>query len=199
MDTKQHVIYAQLAESYMQASAAKPAAEQAPVIQSGLDAYAKAIELKPDDAAYHNNYGLALAKAKKFTEGQEELNKAAALDPANAGRYYYNLGAVLVNTGNTEPAGAAFKKAIESDPNYADAYYQYGIYLIGKAAVDATTGKINPPDGTKEAFQKYLQLKPDGPNADAAKSMLQSIDASINTEYKNPAAPPAKKTTPKKK
>ncbi len=106
---------------------------------------------------------------------------------------------MLVNTGNTEPAGAAFKKAIESDPNYADAYYQYGIYLIGKAAVDATTGKINPPDGTKEAFQKYLQLKPDGPNADAAKSMLQSIDASINTEYKNPSAPPAKKTTPKKK
>lgn len=200
MDTKQHVIWAQLADAYMQSSASKPAADQPAMIQKGLDAYAKALELKPDDAAYHNNFGLALTKAKKFQEAQEELNKAAALDPPNAGRYYYNLGAVLVNTGNIEPAGAAFKKALESDPNYADAHYQYGIYLIGKAQVDAATGKINPPPGTKEAFMKYLELKPDGPNADSAKSMLQSIDASISTEYKNPSAPPpTKKATTKKK
>jgi hypothetical protein len=43
-------------------------------------------------------------KTKKFTEAQAELEKAAQIDPPNAGRYFYNLGAVLVNTGQTEPA-----------------------------------------------------------------------------------------------
>ena len=31
---------------------------------------------------------------------QAELTKAAQLDPPNAGKYFYNLGAVLVNTGH---------------------------------------------------------------------------------------------------
>ena len=92
-----------------------------------MEAYSKAIELKPDDPGSHNNYALALAKAKKFPEMQAELKKAADLDPQNAGKYYYNLGAMLVNSGQAEAAGEAFKKAIELTPTYADAYYQYGV------------------------------------------------------------------------
>ena len=88
-----------------------------------------------------------------------------------------------------------FKKAIEADPNYADAHYQYGIYLIGKATT-TPDGKIVPPAGTAEEFQKYLELKPDGVNAEASKAMLQSMGAKIETEF---AKPGAKKPTPKKK
>ncbi len=190
LDPKQNVVWAQLAEAYIGQAGSKTGPEHDQTMQKGLDAYAKAIELKPDDAAYHNNFALALAKAKKFPEAQAELTKAAQLDPPNAGRYFYNLGAVLVNTGQTEPAGEAFKKAIEADPNYADAQYQYGVYLISKAQVDPTTGKVNPPPGTKEAFEKYLQLKPDGPFAESAKGMLSTISGGVSTSYSNPAAPP---------
>lgn len=197
LDPKQHVIWAQLAESYMGQAAAKPVAEQEAVMGKGLEAYAKAIELKPDDAAYHNNFALALAKAKKFDEAKAELQKAAQIDPPNAGRYYYNLGAVLVNTGQTEPAGDAFKKAIEADPNYADAQYQYGVYLLSKATT-TPDGKIVPPPGTREAFEKYIQLRPDGPFADSAKGMIASMESTVQTQYSNPSAPPAKKTTKKK-
>ena len=75
----------------------------------GFDAYNKALELKPDDAGYHNNYALALARAKKFPEAQAELTKAAQMDPANAGRYYYNLGALLVN----KPAARAGRRGFQ--------------------------------------------------------------------------------------
>ena len=44
---------------------------------------------------------------------QEALDKAVELDPPNAGRYYYNLGAVLTNMGQTDAACKAFKKAID--------------------------------------------------------------------------------------
>jgi tetratricopeptide (TPR) repeat protein len=198
MDPKQHVVWAQLAESYMGLSTTKTGAEQEDAMTKGLDAYSKAMELKPDDAAYYNNYALALAKAKKFTEAQDALGKAAQLDPTNAGRYFYNLGAVLVNTGQTEPAGEAFKKAIEADPNYADAQYQYGIYLLSKAQTTAD-GKVIPPPGTREAFSKYVELKPDGPFAESAKGMLQTLEGTVQTEYKNPSAPAPKTKKSKKK
>ena len=187
LDPKQHVVWAQLAEVEMNFAGTKSGADADAEMQKGLAAYAKAIELKPDDAGYHNNYALALARAKKFPEAQGELTKAATLDPPNAGRYYYNLGALLVNAGQNEPAGEAFKSAIEKDPNYADAQYQYGVYLLSKATVGGD-GKVTPVVGTAEAFQKYLQLKPDGPFADSAKSMLASLGSTIDTSYKNPAA-----------
>jgi hypothetical protein len=89
-----------------------------------------------------------------------------------------------------------FKKAIEADPNYADAHYQYGIFLIGKATT-TPDGKIVPPAGTKEEFEKYLELKPDGSNAEAAKAMLQSMGETLQTDYSKPGA--KKKTTATKK
>lgn len=187
LDPNQHVVWAHLAEAYTGLASTKTGADQQAALDKGLEAFKKVIELKGDDAAYHNNYALALAKSKKFDDAQAELTKAAQLDPQNAGKYYYNLGAVLVNTGQLEPAGQAFKKAIEIDPNYADAQYQYGIYLISKAKT-TPEGKIVPPDGTREAFQKYLELKPTGPFADAAKGMLASMEGGVQTEYKNPAA-----------
>jgi tetratricopeptide (TPR) repeat protein len=187
MDPKQNVIWAQLADAYMQSSGQKTGADQQAALDKGLEAYTKALELKPDDAALHNNYALALVKAKKIPDAQAELAKAAQIDPPNAGRYFYNLGAVLVNTGQNEAAGEAFKKAIDTDPNYADAQYQYGMYLLGKAQVSAD-GKITPAPGTKEALQKYLELKPSGPFADSAKGALTSIEGSVTTTYENPAA-----------
>lgn len=196
MDPSQNVIWGNLADAYAAGSKTKTGADQQAMIDKGIESYQKAIELKPDDAAYHNNYALLLAQSKKSDEALVELTKAAQLDPPNAGKYYFNGGAVLVNLGQNEPAGGMFKKAIEADPNYADAHYQYGIYLIGKATT-TPDGKIVPPDGTKEEFQKYLELKPDGSNAEAAKAMLQSMGETLQTDYSKPGA--KKKTTATKK
>jgi tetratricopeptide (TPR) repeat protein len=191
LDPKQHVVWAQLAEAETNLAGDKKGAEADAEMQKALDAYGKAIEIKADDAGYHNNFALALARAKKYPEAQAELTKAATLDPPNAGRYYYNLGALLVNGGQNDPAGEAFKKAIDLDPNYADAQYQYGVTLLAKASI-AADGKVTPVPGTAEAFQKYLTLKPDGPFAESAKSMLATLGTSIDTTYKNPNAPAKK-------
>jgi tetratricopeptide (TPR) repeat protein len=197
LDANQHVVWAQLADAYAALATTKTGADQDAAYAKAIEAWGKAMALKADDAAYHNNYALLLARAKKFDEAQAELTKAAQLDPTQAGKFYYNLGAVLVNTGQLEPAGAAFKKAIDADPNYADAQYQYGVYLVSKAQV-SPDGKVTPPPGTMEAFQKYLELKPDGPFADSAKGMIQTITGSVSTTYSNPSAP-AKKGAAKKK
>lgn len=199
LDPKQGVIWANKAEAHVQFAGTKTGDEQMAELTKAFDSYNKALEITPTDAGMHNNLALALAKAKKYPEAQAELDKAAQLDPTNAGRYYYNLGAILTNVNQLEPASIAFKKAIDADPNYADAHYQYGLYLFSKATI-TPDGKTVPVPGTTDAFQKYLELKPDGPFADAAKGMLQAVGSAVQTEYKNPNAPAnTKKGTTKKK
>jgi len=190
----QPVVWANLGDAEINLAKTKTGPEHDDAINKGMEAYQKTLTLKPDDAGVHNNYALALAGAKKFDEAQAELAKAAQIDPPSAGKYYYNLGALLVNNNQSEPAGAAFKKAIEADPKYADAQYQYGIYLIGKATLGAD-GKYDPVPGTREAFQAYLELKPDGPFAESCKGMLATLSGAVDTSYQNPAA--KKKTTKK--
>ena len=156
----------------------KTGAEQQAAFDKGIAAYAKAVEIKADDPNYHNNYALALAKGKKMDQAQAELTKAAQLDPPQAGKYYYNLGAVYVNTQQNDAAEAAFKKATEVDPNYADAYYQEGLVLMDRVTLDKD-GKMQAPAGTVEALQKYLALKPDGANAEAAKAILEQLGSTV--------------------
>ncbi len=188
VDANQHVVWGNLADSYVSRAKANPATKEADLAKAA-EAYQKAIAINPNDSAYHNNYALVLGQEKKYDEAQAELTKAAQIDPAGAGKFYFNLGAVYVNTGNLDPAAAAFKKAIDLDPNYAEAYFQYGLSLIGKATID--NGKTVAPPGTAEAFQKYLDLAPNGPNADTAKAMMASMGATVQTNFK--AAPSQQK------
>ena len=188
LDPNQHVVWGNLADAYL--------ARKGPGdVEKAVDAYAKAVALKGDDPAYHNNYALALAQAKKYDEAQAELTKAAQIDPPSAGKYYFNLGAVYVNTGQAEKALAAFNKAIDADPPYVEAYYQKGLVLYGQATT-APDGKITPPAGTEEAFQKYLQ-SPNGANADTAKVILDQMGAKVETQFSQPGQ--KKQPAPKKK
>jgi Tfp pilus assembly protein PilF len=188
MDDKQVAIWSGLADAYAASAAEKPA-EASALYEKCFDAYRKAIELKPDDAAYYNNFALALAKDKKIDQAKTNLDKAAQLDPPGAGKYFYNMGALLVNGGQSDAAGDEFKKAIDADPKYADAHYQYGLYLTSKATTDGKTGKITPAPGTIEALQKYLELKPDGQFADSAKELIAGLGGTVNTTFSNPNAP----------
>lgn len=192
LDPTQLAVWTNMAEACSHNADGKTGADFDSNMQKALAAHVKALALKPDDAGLHNNYALALAKAHRFDEAQVELKKAADLDPPNGGKYYYNLGALLVNSGQAQPAGDAFKKAIELTPTYADAYYQYGITLLGQAKTDPT-GKVIPAPGTVEAFQKYLELQPNGPNAQSAKDMLASLGSSIQTTFTDPNAKKKKK------
>jgi tetratricopeptide (TPR) repeat protein len=186
LDPMQHVVFSHMADSYIGLGDSKSGADEKQAAYAlAVEAYKKAISLSPEDPVYHNNYALALVKSKKIEEAQAELTKAAQLDPTSAGKYYYNLGAVLANVGQADAAGDAFKKSIAADATYAEAYYQLGIVLVGKATT-SPDGKIIPPAGTIEAFQKYLDLAPTGPNADAAKAMLVSMGSSVDVSYQKP-------------
>ena len=197
IDATRDVVWADLAEAYA-GSATKQTdpAEKTKRYTEAVTDYQKAIDLKQQHvpaglppsgndakviASYYNNLGQSQAQLGKSDDAMKSYTQAAQLDPTGAGQYYYNLGAVLTNGGKAEEAIAAFDKAIAADPNRADAYYWKGVNLMAKATTQGD--KMVAPDGTAEAFNKYLELQPTGQFADPAKQMLASIGAKVETSF----------------
>jgi tetratricopeptide (TPR) repeat protein len=197
-DATRDLIWFKLGDAYKSSSLKQtdPAEKTKRLTEAAAD-YQKAVDLKkqeldadpkkgPDDskmlAAYYNNLADADAKSGKPDDAVKAYDQAAQLNPANAAQYYYNMGAVFTNAHRLDEAIAAFDKSIAADPAKADAYYQKGVNLIGKATTDSS-GKVIAVPGTAEALNKYLELQPAGPNADAAKGMLEYIGRKIETTY----------------
>lgn len=214
MDPNRDLLWAKLGE-YTLAAAGKQTDKDAKEksYTNAADDYTKAVDLRqkamdtdpkaktPDAtkvlAQYYNNLGQAQAKLGKTDDAVKAYNQAAQLDPAGAGQYYFNLGAILTNANTTndskmrQAAADAFDKAIAADPTRADAYYWKGTNLIGAATLQGD--KMIAPPGTAEAFQKYLELKPDGPHAEEAKAMLTSLGSAVVTNYGTKKGKPIKK------
>jgi tetratricopeptide (TPR) repeat protein len=169
----QPIILGELAQSY---SGAKQ-------YDQALATYQKTLELTPDDASVYNNLGSTYAEMNKPADAQKAFEKAASLDPTHAATYFYNLGVIMYNQGKMDEAGDAFKKAIGVDPKYAEAYFYEGQALLGRATTTAD-GKISAPPGTVDAYKKYLELAPNGPNAAVAQQMIETLGGSVDTSFK---------------
>jgi|SRR5579864_1784909 len=181
MDATRDLLWARLGDAYkMSAAKQTDKAQQSQDYAQAADAYQKAIQIKPS-ADYWNLLGEAYSKSGKADDAVKAYTTAAQLDPPNAGKYYFNIGAVETNTGKIDDAIQAFDKAIAADPNRADAYYWKGVNMLGKAKLEGN--KMIAPPGTAEAFNKYLELQPNGPFADPAKQMLAQMGAPIETSF----------------
>jgi tetratricopeptide (TPR) repeat protein len=195
IDSTRDLIWFKLGDAYrMSAPKQTDPAEKKKRYEMAATNYQKAIDLRgasevaqkdPDHnvkmAAYYNNLAEAYSKSNKTDDSVANYNKAAQLDPAHAGTYLFNEGAVLTNAGKVDDAIVAFDKVIAADPTKAEAYYWKGVNLIGKATLKGD--KMIAPEGTAEAFRKYLELQPEGKLAQPAKDMLASIGATIETGF----------------
>ena len=195
MDDTRDLIWFRLGDAYrMSALKQTDPAEKQKRLETSATDYQKAIELRNNSelakkdadnnakiAAYYNNLAEVYSKSNKIDDAVASYGKAAELDPTHASQYMFNIGAVLTNAGKVDAAIVAFDKVIAADPNKAAAYYWKGVNMIGKATLKGE--KMVAPEGTAEAFQKYLELAPTGTFAQPAKDMLASIGASIETTY----------------
>lgn len=198
IDGTRDVLWYRLGDAYrLSAAQQTDKAEKQKRYGSAVEAYNKAIQLKQDAlqngkekdtakanqqlAGFYINLADAYAKNQKIDDAVKSYEEAAKTDPTQAGAAYFNIGAVYTNAGRVDDANAAFDKCIATDPTRAEAYYQKGVNLLGKATLKGD--KTIAPPGTAEAFQKYLEMAPDGPNAQSAKDLLASIGSSVETSY----------------
>jgi tetratricopeptide (TPR) repeat protein len=205
IDATRDLIWFKLGDAYrMSATKQTDAAEKQKRLDSAVEAYQKALQLKqaatndkdPNAtktlAAYYNNLAEAYSKASKIDDSVKTYQQAALADPTGAAQYYFNMGAVLTNAGKADQAIDAFDKCIAADPTKAEAFYQKGVNLLGKATLQGD--KMVAAPGTAEAFQKYLELVPTGGHSEEAKAMLTSIGAPIETSYGTKKKAPPKKS-----
>jgi len=159
--------------------------EAAASYKKGVDLNAASKKPSVETAAVaYNQLGQAYGKQGDAKNASDAYEAAAKAQPANAGMYYYNEAATLYNAGKLDEAAVAADKAIAVDPNRPDTYFIKGQALIPKATVDPKTQKIVPPPGCVEAYQKYLELAPDGQHAADVKGILQGIGQQIESSYK---------------
>jgi tetratricopeptide (TPR) repeat protein len=165
-DANLHLIWARLGDAYDTAGRADDAA----------NAYKQAVALKPIPA-YYNNLGGILGRAGKIDEAMAAYQKSAELDPANAAQAYRNAGITMYNAGKMKEAVEPLKKATELDPKSAQAWYLLGASLVGameyKKVGDKMEVVVQP--GTVEAYQKAVELDPNGPYGQQAKQGLEAL------------------------
>ncbi len=132
-----------------------------------------------------NALGESLAQQNKIPDAVAAYDAGAKVNPTQAGMYYTNEAIVLSRSGqNGDAVAAAADKAIAADPTRPVPYYLKGQALIAKATVDPKTQKIVAPPDCAEAYQKYLELAPDGPYSEEAKTVLASMGQTVKTTYR---------------
>ena len=182
-DPNQHLLWATLGEAYDLAGRNEEAAQ----------AYQQAVNAKPDDPGYYNNLGNVLARAGKIDEARSAYTKSAELDPTKAATAWRNFGISLYNANRLGDAVEPLQKSAELDPKSAQTWYLLGASLVYKMTVKKVGDKDVPvfAPGTIEAYQKAIDLDPNGPYGQDAKKGLEQlqlmapgVDIKVNVKKK---------------
>lgn len=115
-----------------------------------IDAYDKALQLKPDMAEAYNNRGVAKKNLGQYKAALADYDKALELNPDMV-EAYNNRGNVKNNLGQPEAALADLNEAIRLRPNYAIAYSSRGNVKYDRGQ----------PDEALADYNEAIRLDPD--------------------------------------
>jgi tetratricopeptide (TPR) repeat protein len=99
--------------------------------KKAIEAYEKAIDIKPDEEAYHN-MGIAyimLNEKVSFEDAIKAYEKAIEINP-DYDTAYYNMGIAYAKSDKFKEAIEAFKKVIEIKPDFDKAYYSAFMIIL---------------------------------------------------------------------
>lgn len=131
-----------------------------------LSAGKKLLELDPKDK---DLYGILMDSAQKAGDNAAAADYKKKFVEANADNpeVNYNAGVEAYNASDFTGASASFNKAISLRPDMANAYFWLAMSEYNLKNLRASRGH----------FQKYLELAPQGDQAQNAKDMVAAIPA----------------------
>jgi len=128
--------------------------------------------------------GEVYIRTNRAADAQAAFDEAVKVNPPQAGLYLYNETVLYFQAGNTAAQLEAANKALAADPARAKLYYFKAQALTTQATVDPKTNKLILPPGCLEAYQKYLELDPNGQFAADTKSILTAAGQSFKATFK---------------
>jgi tetratricopeptide (TPR) repeat protein len=147
--------------------------------QVAINTLEQAAMLKPVAGTYME-LGTDLAQLGEMPEATAACDKILTVDPTAKNMQagcYKNVAIVLTNKGKLFDAIAPLQRATLLNPQDALAWKLLGDSLSSTITFKSQDGKIVYviPPGTLEAYQRCLQLDPNGPYAEQVKSALEGF------------------------
>jgi len=109
------------------------------------------ISYTPDLGLYHYGRGVAYRKLDRMDLAIDEFRRAIEATPRPSPLAYNNLGAALADRNQLEPAIAAFRTALEINPDYFEAHQNLATALVRQKRVPAAL----------PSFQQMARIRPD--------------------------------------
>lgn len=106
------------------------AQHQAGKLEAAKAAYQQVLMREPRNADAHHLLGCAYRAERKFNEAIESIGTAISINPLMPS-FYNNLGTCYSTKVERVAAELCFRKALELDPRYADAWSNIGLMHIG--------------------------------------------------------------------
>ena len=115
-----------------------------------VEAYIKALFIKPNYSEAYNNMGVTLKNQGKLEEAIEAFKNAISTNP-NYSDAYYNMGNALKKQGKLEEAIDAYNKVLSLKPENAQAYNNLGM----------TLQELGRLEESETSLRKAIELQPD--------------------------------------
>ncbi len=131
-------------------------------LDAAMEAFKKALQLKPDYAEACNNMGLVLSKQGREKQAVEAFQKALTLDPKMS-EIYNNLGFLYHTTARYDRAVQMFGQAIENSADSSVAYTNLGNSFYA----------LKQSEKAVEAWRRAVELDPLNENAKRGLRMFQ--------------------------
>ena len=101
-------------------------------IDKALEVVGMAKEQFPENSDFDKQEINLLIVGERVDEAKNRITEAIEKEPENA-NLYFNLGHLYEELENPEKAEEAYLKALEIDPDYLDANYNYAVYYYNQA------------------------------------------------------------------
>ncbi len=143
--------------------------------KEAVEQFRKALELAPDSAREHLNYGLALLRAGDTVKAIAEIEKAQKLDP-RLPHTWFNLGIAAKRDGNYTHGIAEFTQFLKLVPNDAVGHYNLAALYKNESKTDVavaefeTAERLNPQLAGPH-FQLYNAYRQAGRTVDATREL----------------------------
>ncbi len=158
--------------------------------------YKKAADLGYKPETIYRATAMAYIKAGKNDKAVDFLKQAIAKSPKDK-HLYFALGTIAMEMNDDQTVLENLNKAVEIDPNYADAYYNLGSYFSSKGFELRQKAGNLPPNAKKESdellakslefygfamdpLEKYIALSPK--DIDVLNSLVKIARAVKNPE-----------------
>lgn len=128
-----------------------------------LEYLQRILDAKPDDGNAKALLALTAIDNGDLERGMKLLGELEGV--VTNPDVFFNVGVQLLNRDKREEAVEYFTKAVTADPAYVDGYNQRGLTYFG----------LQKLDEAKADFEKVIELDPEGPHAELARKVLDSL------------------------